>query len=191
MNAAKQAAWLFCALLALASLGLHFAGSTPVSRLDDKTLSLTADIVLTEVSLRRFDAEGKLINLLESPEIQHIPDNNSHLIKLPSISLSQADQAAWKINSKQAKAINGGEEITFLQDVVIHQAKSKHNQESTMKTQKLVYLPKEKLASTDVTVRFEQPGTVVYSEGMKAYLEDKRVLLLSRARATFEPSKHA
>ena len=190
MNAARHAGWLFFALIALASLGLYFASSTPIPRLDDKTLSLTADTIITNVSVRKFDATGKMVNYLHTPEIQHIPDNNIYLLKLPQIALWQDNQPGWKISSRQAKAINGGEQITFMHQVVIHQDKSAHSQESTMKTEKLIYLSKEKIAHTDLTVRFEQPGTIVYSKGMKAYLVDKRIQLLSRARATFEP-KHA
>lgn len=190
MNAAKQAAWLFCALIALACSGLYFASSNPVARLDNKTLSLAADTVITNVTVRRFDIAGKIVNYLQTPEVQHIPANNTHLLKSPHIALTQNDQPAWVIKSKHAKAINGGERITFMHDVVIHQSKDKHTQESTMKTEELTYFPKEKMATTDLAVRFEQPGTIVHSEGMIAYLEEKRVQLLSQARAIFEP-KHA
>lgn len=190
MNAAKQAAWLFCALVALACSGLYFASSTPVARLDDKILSLSADTIITNLTVRRFDTAGKIVNYLQTPEVQHIPNNNTHFFKSPHMKLSQADQPAWEISAKQAKAINGGEQITFIHDVIIHQDKSDRTQESTMKTEELSYFPKEKLASTELAVSFEQPGRIVHSEGMRAYLAKKRIQLLSQARATYEP-KHA
>jgi lipopolysaccharide export system protein LptC len=190
MNAAKQAVWLFCALIALACSGWYFASSTPVAKLDDTTLSKAADTIVTHLTVRRFDKTGQLVNYLETPEVQHIPDHNTHLLQSPYVVISQADQAAWEIRSERAQAINGGEQITFIHDVVIHQNKSAHNQESTMKTEELTYFPKDKLASTKKAVRFEQPSSIVLAQGMKAYLASKRVQLLNKARATYEP-KHA
>jgi lipopolysaccharide export system protein LptC len=189
MNATKQAAWLFCAIIALACSGMYFASSKPVKRLDDSTLSKTADIVVSNLSIRRFDETGKLINYLQTPMMQHIPENNTHLITLPRLSLTQTNQPAWEISAEMATGLNGGEQITFIQNVIIHQGKNEKGQESTIKTEHLDYYSKSKIASTEAPVSFEQPGSIVHSKGMKAYLDDKRVQL-SQARATFEP-KHA
>ncbi|ASQ45515.1 LPS export ABC transporter periplasmic protein LptC [Legionella clemsonensis] len=188
MNAAKQAAWLFSALIALACAGWYFAGSTATAKLDETILSQSADTIVTNLTVRRFDEKGKLINYLHTPEMQHIPAENTNLLKMPQITINQPEQPAWQISSEYAKAIHGGEQITFMHHVVVHQNKGEHSQESTMKTEKLIYFSREKLATTDLAVSFEQPGSIVHSQGMKAYLADKRVQL-SRAHATYEP-KH-
>ncbi len=189
MNATKQAAWLFSAIIALACSGMYFASSKPIKRLDDSTLSKTADIVVSNLTVRRFDETGKLINYLQTPLMQHIPENNTHLLTLPRISLTQTNQPSWEISAEMATGVNGGEQITFLRNVIVHQVKNEKGQESTIKTETLDYYSKTKIASTEAPVSFEQPGSIVHSKGMKAYLDDKRVQL-SQARATFEP-KHA
>ncbi|WP_028388477.1 LPS export ABC transporter periplasmic protein LptC [Legionella fairfieldensis] len=186
MNAVKQAIWFFCALVALSCSALYFASSVPGTKLDDKTLSMSADTIVTNLTVRRFDLAGKVVNYLQSPEMQHIPHNNTHFFKSPQIAVSQGDQPAWEISAAQAQALNGGEEIIFIHDVIIHQSRSNHTQESTLKTEKLSYFPKDKLASTQSAVQLEQPGTIVHSQGMKAYLADKRVQL-TQARATYKP----
>ncbi|KTD27821.1 MULTISPECIES: LPS export ABC transporter periplasmic protein LptC [Legionella] len=188
MNAAKQAAWLFCLLVALACSGWYYASSRSVTRLDDTTLSNSPDMMITNLSVKQFDYNGKLTNFLLSPEVQHIPNNNMHFFASPRLALSEANQPAWEISAKQAQAIHGGERIIFTNDVLIHQNQGEHNQESTLKTEELTYLPKDKLATSETTVHFEQPGRTVHSEGIKVYLADKRVQL-SQARATFEPKK--
>jgi lipopolysaccharide export system protein LptC len=190
MNAAKQAGWLFCVLVALACSGLYFASSPPIARLDDKTLSMTFDTLISKLTVRQFDANGKVANFMQTPEVKHIPGNNTHFCKSPKIMIAQPDQPAWEISAKQAQAINNGERINFIHDVLIHQNKSEHTQESTMKTEKLTYFPKEKLASTELAVRFVQPGSVVQALGMKAYLAEKRIQLLRQTQATYVP-KHA
>lgn len=188
MNAVKQAAWLLCALLALACSSLYFASAKPPRQLDDAVLAKTPDMLASQVVVRRFNETGRLIHYLEAPAVQHIPENNTHLLQSPHLSLAEANQPSWEISAKQAKTIKGGEQITFSQNVVLRQNKDKKGQESIMKTEELHYFVRSKLASTDLPVSFEQPGSIVHSKGMKAYLNDKRIRL-SQAHATFEP-KH-
>lgn len=189
MNFAKQAFWLSCMLVILVCSGWYFTKETSNFKLDGKNLSQSADIIISNLTLRRFDETGKLINCLQSPKIQHIPENDTHLIELPHLTFVQANQPAWEIRAKQATAIHGGEQITLSHEVIVHQNQTPHSQESLMKTEELIYFPKDQLAMTEQAVSFEQPGTIVHAQGMKAYFADKRIQLLSKARATYEPKQ--
>lgn len=188
MNAAKQAAWLFMVLIALACSGWYFASSKPALRLDDNTLSTTPDAIIQRLTVRQFDAQGKLINYLKTPLVHHIPAEDTHWFKNPYIIITQEDQSAWEIHSRQATSIHGGEEVTFKQQVVIHQGQSERP-DSTLKTEEVTYFPKRKYATTQHEVLFQQAGNVVQSTGMNAYLEEKRVQLLSKARGTYDPNQ--
>lgn len=190
MNAAKQAAWLFCALIALACSGYYFASNSTLIKLDKNALSITADAVITNLSVRQFDKEGKLAHHLNTPEMRHIPKNDTHILKSPQIIITQADQPPMEIRSTMAKALHGGEQITFRNNVIVHQGQNKNTEESTLRTDELLYYPKQKLATSTKVVTFEKPGSIVHSKGMKAYLEDKHIQLLSRAHATIEPKKN-
>lgn len=187
MNAAKQAAWMLIALVSLIYSSWYFASSKPIKKLDEHTLSTTADTIVTNLTIQQFDAQGHLANYLKTPLMHHIPFNNTHWFKTPHIIVVQPEQPAWDIHSQQATSLNGGEQITFNKDVVIHQAKDARNLESTMKTEALTYFPKDKLATTLLDVTYERPGSIVQSKGMKAYLAEKRVLL-SQARSTYVPN---
>mgnify|MGYP000072350244 CR=1 FL=1 len=189
MNAVKQAAWLFLALISLAFSGWYYASSKPVKKLDDHTLSTTEDMIITHLTVHQFDTDGRLVNYLKTPLLQHIPLNNTHLLKTPHVVISQQDQPAWEIRAQQATALYGGQQITFNKNVVIHQEKDKHTQESTLKTEEMTYFPKDKLATTLLAVTYERPGNIVQSKGMKAYLAEKRVLLLGQARSTYAPNR--
>lgn len=188
MNAARQAIWLFSLMIVLACSGWYFATSTSKAKLDDETLANTADSIVLGLTIRQFTATGSLANFLESAEMQHIPDQDMNLFTSPHIVVSQDNQAAWDIRSKNARSINKGEKITFIQNVVIHQDGNEKTQESTLKTEELVYFPKQKFATTALAVIFEQPGSTIHSIGMNAYLEDKHVELLGKARAIYKPN---
>lgn len=188
MNATKQAGWLFLTMISLACLGGYFASSTLITQLDEQTLAKTPNYIVKDLSVRQFNSQGKLINHLMAPEMISIPENNTHWLKSPHIISKQDDQEPWEIFSKKAHSINRGEQITFIKHVIIHQEKSNHNEESTFKTEKLIYFPKNKYATTNQAISFEQPGSIVHSVGMQANLETKHVKLLNKAEATFEPN---
>lgn len=189
-NALKQSIWIFTILIALAGSGWYFASAPRAAQLDPQTLANTEDTFVSNVLVSQFNEQGRLINRMSSPLLKHIPNGNTHLLTKPFITVVQDNQAAWQIRSMQATAINGGEQITFEKQVVIHQDAGEHNQENTFKTSKLLYYPKQKFATTKSKVLFVQPGSTVNAKGMNAWLSDKHVQLLSKTRITYEP-KHA
>jgi lipopolysaccharide export system protein LptC len=189
MSSVKQAFFLFASMLLLASSGWYFVSSNPVLRIDAKTLFSTTDTTISNFSFRQYSQSGKLANSLRSPLVRHIPEKNTHLVKSPHITVSQENQADWEITAEHAIALYGGQKITFKNHVNIHQEAGAHNQESTFTTEQITYFPKTKHAITSYDVQFEQPGSVIQSKGMKAFLETKRVMLLSQARGHYVPKQ--
>lgn len=187
MNTAKQVIWFFFTILLLAFTGWYYSYST-MMRLDADILATTVDTTLTEVTVSQFNAKGSLVHLLTTPHMQHIPQNNVYLLQTPHILVSQEEQPPWDIRSKKAKSFEGGKQITFIGHVIVHQDKGSKTEESTLKTEEVTYYPKEKKASSDVLVTYEQPGNFIQSTGMNAYLDEKRVELLHQARGSYVPS---
>lgn len=188
MNAAKQAFYLFASLILLACSGWYFASSGTKFKLDAETLLTTTDTVMTQLNLRQFSSNGELANSMHSPLIRHVPKNNTHWIKTPHITIAKDGQGSWEINAKQATALYGGTEITFKDNVRIHQHKSAHNEATTLTTEAITYYPKTKHAITSQDILFEQPGNRVQAKGMKADLEKKHVRLLSQTRGIYDPN---
>lgn len=189
MNAAKQAMWLFIALFSLACSGWYFASSAPEHKLDEQTLSSTADMVVNHLKVVQFDSKGQLTNSLQTPLMRHVPLNNTHWLQTPHIVITEENQPAWNIHAEQATALHGGQEITFQHKVVIHQEKGAHTDESTLTTEAMTYFPKDKRATTTLDVLYQRPGSTIQSTGMTAYLAEKRVQLLSDAKGTYEPKR--
>ena len=189
MNALKQAMWLFLTLMILAVSGWYYVNLVTTIKLDNETLSNTIDTTVSKLTVRQFNKEGLLTNLLTTPLMQHIPKNDIHLFQTPHITIAQIDQPPWDISSITAKSFNGGKRIVFSQKVIVHQNQGNKSQESTLKTEEVTYYPKEKKATTDLFVTFEQPGNKIQSTGMNAYLDEKRVELLHQARGSYAPTK--
>jgi lipopolysaccharide export system protein LptC len=186
MNATKPALWL--ALITLI-FSVWFFSNLNNNAQQKNHESSTIDTTITELTVRQYNANGLLANLLTTPLLEHLPQENIHLLTTPHIIIQQDEQPAWEIDSKKAKSFEGGKRITFMEQVVVHQKTGEKTPESTLKTEEVTYYPKEKKATTDLFVTFEQPGNTVQSMGMNAYLDEKRVELLHQARGSYDPAK--
>ena len=180
--------WLMLTLICLAFSGWYFASSKQLIHLDANTLSTTPDTVIQGLSVHQFDTDGRLVHALKTPLMRHITLNNTNWLQDPLIVIHQDDQPAWEIHAHEATALYGSQQITFNKNVVIHQNKDAHTEASTLTTETLTYFTKDKLATTLLDMTYERGGSVVQSTGMKAYLADKRVVLLSHARGTYAPN---
>lgn len=183
----KQAFYYFSLFGLLVFTSSYFGFSNDFKKIDEARLSQTPDMFVHNITVRTFDTKGALANQLTSPFMEHLPQDNTHVFTAPNILVQQNDEPAWTIQSKKAKAIHGGQQITFTEDVIVHQNPGEKNQESTLTTEKIVYYPKEKKASTDLLVTFTQSGHVVQSTGMKADLEQKSLQLLQKAKGYYAP----
>ena len=58
-----------------------------------------------------------------------------------------------------------------------------------MKTSQLYVFPDKQYAETDKPVTIEQPGSVINSVGLRAFMDTGKVELLSQARGTYEANE--
>ncbi len=188
MNAIKQATWICILLIMLASSGWYFARSKPSLTLDAQTLSKTYDTIIYDLRVRQFDTQGQLTHWLQTPQLTHIPENNIHELKTPYIKVTQKNEASWEIHAQEAIAVQGGKQVTFRKKVIISKQNDNHSPETTLKTEEITYFPKDQLATTLKDVTFVQSGNQVQSTGMKAYLAENRIQLLSNARGIYDSS---
>ncbi|MBI2785924.1 MAG: LPS export ABC transporter periplasmic protein LptC [Legionella longbeachae] len=188
MNATKQFMWFFLAFIILTCTGWYYSHSTSMVRLSHETLANAIDTTISHVTVRQFNQDGELVNFLTTPLMQHLQKDDIYLFQKPNIKVHQDKQPPWNISSKTAKSFEGGKRITFIGNVKVHQEKGKNTQESILKTEEITYFPKEKKASSHLLVTYEQPGNIIQSTGMNAYLDEKRVELLHQARGSYVPA---
>jgi lipopolysaccharide export system protein LptC len=188
MNNVKQVIWLFFTLIILAGTGWYYSHSIPLIRLTQDTLANSVETTISRLKVSQFNTEGTLVNLLNTPLMQHIQKDDVYLFQNPHILITQAEQPPWTIRANNAKSFKGSESITFMGNVIVHQEQGNTTQKSTMKTEKVIYYPKDKKASTDLLVTYEQQGNIIQSKGMNAYLDEKRVELLHQARGSYVPT---
>ncbi|MCX7117154.1 MAG: LPS export ABC transporter periplasmic protein LptC [Legionellales bacterium] len=156
MISLKQAIWLFILLLSLACSGWFFASHPAVPKLNEQDLSKTTDMTIRQLTVRQFDAKGRLSNQLTTSKLHHIPRENMHWLQTPHILISQNAHPPITINSLEATAYQGGQQITFDKHVLIHQTKDKQTEEATIKTESITFFPKEKSATSTREITLDQ-----------------------------------
>lgn len=147
------------------------------------------DFYLTDVVSAEFDAKGQVLHKLISPKVIHIPFQDTLLLRTPAITIYSEDnppQAPWQINALHGKTINKNQRAWLWGNVVLHQSASDQNKMITILTSRLMVIPSINIAQTHAPVTVIQPGLTVHSVGMRAYLKEKRVDLLSRAQGEYD-----
>lgn len=113
MLSLKQASWLFLLLLCMACSGWYFASNPNFVKLDAHMLSKMADMTIRQLSVRQFDANGHLSHHLTTPLAHHIPIQNTHWLKTPTLVISQKEAPKMILNAPEATATKGGQHIIF------------------------------------------------------------------------------
>lgn len=182
MNAAKQACWLVCLLIALGGGGWYFVSSSPIPQLDNATLAKLPDMVATELTLHRFDSDGKLLHALETPKMYHIPATDTHFFDAPKAWVNQAQQPPLTMQATHGKIPKEGKEVIFYGEVTGKQRHPTLNQMRTFKTEELVYFLKQKHVFSPREVFLVDPDYTLSSNGMKIDLEEKQLQCLKEFR---------
>lgn len=125
---------------------------------------------------------------IESPKITHYVEDDITYIHYPHVTVYRQSPEPWYINSDQAEASNGTEQIVFSDNVVIHHPVDIANPDTTMKTDSLTVFPDKEQASTEDAVVITQPDAVIHAIGMLADLNNGTVKLLSNAKGDYVPA---
>lgn len=174
----------FVILFALCFLGWYF-GSTPIfRRLDHETLSHTIDMRITQVYFEQYDEHGELLNRVITPELTHIPSENTFFLTTPDIHFRHDDSSAlWHLQAKEAQTQHGTDKITFKKEVVLEQPQTKTSPGTTLHTSILTYDMKQHKLSTQEGVIFNQGKTHLESNSVNAILDEKHHPQYAIARA--------
>lgn len=177
----KKSVWLLLVCAGLIFFSLQLSKQHAIEKPPIHLLTAGVDAVVLNLTVHQFDEHGALKNTLFTPEVTHFPKKKMHQLRDPIITVHQDNQPDWQIHSQTAHALSGGKKITFLGDVLIQQPE-KGNQ---VHTESLTYYTETKIATSSAMIEFKQPGSIVHSQGMRAYLDKKIIQLLSKPYATF------
>jgi lipopolysaccharide export system protein LptC len=135
---------------------------------------------MTSIKLREYDAEGNLRSILTTDTAEHFQVNPLRPGPKDYTMLAQ------HLTAEEGRIDQNGQLITLFTDVRVFQ---ESEQEGLLEllTSELRIKASQQYAETDKAVKMRAQQGHLDTLGMKAYLGEDRIELLSRVRGTYEP----
>jgi lipopolysaccharide export system protein LptC len=179
------AIFAFTALL-LAALGYWNVSPDSLSgqARTDETQN-TVDFFAHKTTTVQYMADGKVHYRLLADTTEHLQATDITLVSQPRLTLYRGNELPWNIKSERAEVSPGGVEVELIDQVRIDRTDEK-GRPSILTTSRLTVFPEKDYAQTQQAVRIDAANGVTKAQGMKAYLNDGRMLLLSNVRGQHE-----
>jgi len=140
------------------------------------------DMLINNFSFHQYDAQGKLVQTLQSNHVLHQPNENQYHLKKPHVQIFRPDnKTPITIAAQDAEALQDGSEIHLQHHVNIQQ-------DGQLTTENLTLYPKKQCAETQQKIHIQQPsGDHMTATGMIALLNEQRVRFLKHVDALLTP----
>ncbi|MES2674182.1 MAG: LPS export ABC transporter periplasmic protein LptC [Pseudomonadota bacterium] len=185
--------WIVVVILVIAFLVMRYSNDTHTTVAASKTVKVFPQVFMTNVDTRDFDAKGALHYQLKTPLIRHYQINEKSsekdytLFDLPQIVfLGDGEKPAWYMTAQAARSHNNGELFTLSTDVLVQQTSQSQGIVS-ISTAELHLNTREQFAETNKAVTMRSAKTQLETTGLRAYIKQDRIELLSHVTGTYEP----
>ena len=133
----------------------------------------------------QFQDDGKLHYRMTADKLEHVKSTDITLIDAPKLELYRGTELPWEVTSQRAEVSPGGVEVELIDDVRIARTDAK-NRPTVITSSRMTVIPDKEYAQTEQAVRIVAANGVTTAQGMKAYLNDGRMLLQSNVRGQHE-----
>ncbi|MDX1724104.1 MAG: LPS export ABC transporter periplasmic protein LptC [Pseudomonas sp.] len=145
----------------------------------------TIDFYVVNANTLQYQADGKLHYEMTSDKLEHIKSSDITLLTNPFLHLYRGTELPWKVSSERAEVAPQGKEVELIDKVRVERTDAK-GRPTILTTSRLTVIPDKEYAQTEQAVRIVAANGVTTAQGMKAYLNDGRMLLLSNVRGQHE-----
>lgn len=133
----------------------------------------------------QFQDDGKLHYRMTADRVEHIKSSDITLVGNPSLDLYRGSELPWKVTSQRAEVSPGGVEVELIDDVRIARTDAR-GRPTIITSSRMTVIPDKEYAQTEQAVRIVAANGVTTAQGMKAYLNDGRMILPSNVRGQHE-----
>jgi lipopolysaccharide export system protein LptC len=133
----------------------------------------------------QYQVDGKLEYEMTAERVEHLNSSDTTLMTNPRMDLYRGTELPWKVSSARGEVGPGGDEVELIDQVRVERTDAK-GRPTILTTSRLTVFPQKEYAQTQQAVRIDAANGVTTAQGMKAYLNDGRMLLLSNVRGQHE-----
>ena len=143
------------------------------------------DFYVTNSRTVQYQADGKRNYELSADKVEHLKATDISLLTRPDLRSYRGTELPWHITSERGEVGPQGEEVELIDNVKIERNDAKGHP-TVVTTSRMTVLPEKDYAETRQPVRIVAANGVTTATGMKAYLDEGRMLLLSNVRGQHE-----
>ncbi|WP_448145465.1 LPS export ABC transporter periplasmic protein LptC [Pseudomonas silesiensis] len=153
----------------------------PVAKADETRI----DWYATNTHSVQYLPDGKLQYDMTSDKVEHLKATDVTLVSKPDLNMFRGTEFPWHVQSERGEVNSGGTEVELIDSVRIARTDEKKRTTIITSTRMTVF-PQRQYAQTEQPVRIDGAGGVSTGTGMKAYLKESRIHLLSNVRGQYE-----
>ncbi|HLD68920.1 MAG TPA: LPS export ABC transporter periplasmic protein LptC [Pseudomonas sp.] len=143
------------------------------------------DFYVLKANTLQYQADGKLHYEMTADKLEHIKASDITLMNRPDLLLYRGTALPWHVRSLRGEVSPQGQQVELIDEVRVERTDAK-GRPTILTTSRLTVIPEKEYAQTQQAVRIEAANGVTTAQGMKAYLNDGRMLLLSNVRGQHE-----
>jgi len=180
-------------ILLFAALALLFAGigywnisperflDRPATQVDEQQI----DYYAINARAKQFLPDGGLQYDMTADKVEHLQVSQVTLLSKPDMQLYRGTVYPWHVQSERGEVNPDGTQVELIDSVRIARTDQK-KRATLITTSRMTVFPQKQYAQTEQNVRIEGAGGVSTAKGMKAYLNDSKISLLSNVRGLYE-----
>jgi lipopolysaccharide export system protein LptC len=153
----------------------------PVAKIDETAIDSDA----INAHSVQYLPDGKLQYEMTSDKVEHLKATEVTLLTNPDLNMFRGTEFPWHIQSEHGEVNPDGTQVELIDSVRITRFDEK-NRKTLITTTRMTVFPQQQYAQTEQPVRIDGAGGVSTGKGMKAYLKESRIHLLSNVRGQYE-----
>jgi lipopolysaccharide export system protein LptC len=153
----------------------------PVVKVDESAI----DYYAVNAHSVQYLPDGKLQYEMTSDKVEHLKATEVTLLANPDLNMFRGTEFPWHVQSERGEVNPDGTQVELIDSVRITRFDEK-NRKTLITTTRMTVFPQQQYAQTDQPVRIDGAGGVSTGNGMKAYLKESRIHLLSNVRGQYE-----
>jgi len=157
-----------------------------VQRREEASLHIP-DYFLRGFAATTMDQQGLPDHQLAGELMLHYGDDGSMELTQPHLTLYAKGKAVWHLEAAKGVLDAGGTVLTLSGGVHIHREDTTGRLE--LITDNMLIRPKDRYAETDAALSVHHAQGQLDAVGLRAYLNDERLLLMSQVRGRYVPTQ--
>jgi lipopolysaccharide export system protein LptC len=153
----------------------------PVASVDETQI----DYYATNARAKQFLPDGGVQYEMTADRVDHMRASEVTLLTKPDMQLYRGTVYPWHVQSERGEVNPDGTEVELIDNVRVARTDQK-NRATVITSSRMTVFPQKQYAQTEQNVRIEGAGGVSTAKGMKAYLNDSKINLLSNVRGLYE-----